>query len=502
MEPYFERLKHVPESDPAVIENREKVQHRMRHDVFGKQYLRTLASHAALRAELEGLKVSTDVNQEEYKILEQDVAYSETKLNNNLTYTFRRLAADLRYRALIEEQFLANIDDELRTLVTLAEHKEELEMLFGASLKYLSVDSFCVAIETGALSSQCLDAIVRNRTKHIEDLAVQAEDKVRTVGKALALAIEENVDDGALPAEAREALSRLKTVQVRVRDLFADLFSGTAGSHEGYGTVYINSGLLHPNADNVLKPTIVHELLHELSGTSTDLLRRVDPTDGWSLTAGTFERKSGLAIFPRNEGTFPRFMWLNEAITEWLTHELLPLVQEGHSADDQPRHKKTYVEEQAKLEELVELGVARQLFLNAYFENMRNDKAASGEHFTALMKRIRELGGENMLARLENKFTLADITSKMRELHAYQSELASLLTERGYPIAVSAVTVRVGTTDDVAVTEVFSFRPTPTYAEREQASLDAFLQNLSHRYGGKVSYGVRDLHATQEEQAR
>jgi tetratricopeptide (TPR) repeat protein len=140
---------------------------------------------------------------------------------------------------------------------------------------------------------------------------------------------------------------------------------------------------------------IFHEILHTLSGTSTQ-----------KDTRGFMYRKIGTAI---KASKAIRFSWLNEAITEWMALRL-----SGYRANGTYKGSESYIEERKTLQRFLDAGLPEELLVQAYFENIiTGDPNATGQYFKKLVAFINEKEGSGAFNRIENEFTLQNVISKL-----------------------------------------------------------------------------------------
>lgn len=253
--------------------------------------------------------------------------------------------------------------------------KSEAAGALGVDAEALSVDQAAQGFRDKRIG---LELFYRLLKKHIELFYEKVERVTPLVEKfkgeflaAMAAAIEK----GGLPLtedQLRERLGRDKISFTETLDM-PDL-----GRHIG-GYSYISVDL----SEKRLKHSVFHEQTHAAAGHS------IDPSTGRS-PEGRQEQKSGLAVVMQLSDQEPmraRFEWLNEAVTERVTLQLLE--QGGESLDEG-----IYGPERNVLNSLIEGGVSEELFLRAYFDGHETGLGRMSElpSWAALISRMEEVG--------------------------------------------------------------------------------------------------------------
>lgn len=138
----------------------------------------------------------------------------------------------------------------------------------------------------------------------------------------------------------------------------------------------------------------VHEVMHGLSGHAGLLMEELDG-DGY---ADYVSLKVGLGVGYDGRSEF--LHWLNEAVTEQITQDLL----NGRELLSGNCDNGSYITERKKLNDLIVKGVPKNLIIRAYFEDY--DAASRGHKMPAMRELMRvsnELLGKGGLFRFHTE---------------------------------------------------------------------------------------------------
>ncbi len=186
------------------------------------------------------------------------------------------------------------------------------------------------------------------------------------------------IDEGKLPMSKSLVEKRINEYNVIVHDpINKDSFGvGDALSK----TISVRIDL----TDDELRHTLFHEYVHAIAGLT--IVRKVKKSisfieyerEGLS-TAGFLEYEGKVTDFKRR-----KYLWLTEAVTEIITLELL--------REDDGNH---YMFERAEVLILINAGVPKKMFIDAYFENYSLKNGTP--KFDALFAKIKEVMGEEFI---------------------------------------------------------------------------------------------------------
>ena len=107
---------------------------------------------------------------------------------------------------------------------------------------------------------------------------------------------------------------------------------------------------------------------------------------GGLSTAGFLEYEGKVTDFKRR-----KYLWLTEAVTEIITLELL--------REDDGNH---YMFERAEVLILINAGVPKKMFIDAYFENYSLKNGTP--KFDALFAKIKEVMGEEFIEKKDREY--------------------------------------------------------------------------------------------------
>gem|GEM_PF-6717096 len=412
--------------------------------------------------------------------------------DKDLRHSFTKLALNLAYEVGqpdFDKSIQRHIFTEVRSMFSVPEIQDELQKHFGGDLSQFSPMKLCSKINDGSISGELLYAAAKRHAERMEKQREQLEEIGIQVKKEFKEAVIAAVARGALPKSAEESLPRVDSVRFGLIDRLLSPNSTTAGTHNASGKITASSEQLQPEVLETLKSTFFHELLHEISGVSITV--PVNKGGGFS------ERKSGLVLSPSSGGSHKPNVWLNEAVTESINLELLPISNDKE--EGAYNGSLAYVDERKELDRLYGLGLEKELVTNAYFENFSSDqpKEKRGEHYAKLLKRINELEGKFGHARLENKFIIDQIKTDMQDEGVYLRE--SEFTGSGLPEGTKtfSVSISVGGRNEAIVTKKFMFIAVPIQegsisisVEDQRGRLESALAQSKGEYGEKLQYSI------------
>lgn len=146
------------------------------------------------------------------------------------------------------------------------------------------------------------------------------------------------IDQGRLPLDGALVEEKIRQTEVAILDPISRVYNRVSGD---YSNVRHEMRFYVGESENILPSTVLHEMLHAVSGQTNKL----DDEGGFFVN-----ERHGL-------GYFGRFLWLDEAVTEYLTHDIDTF--EDHGA---------YLLERKILNHIMRSGVSRECILKAYFE--------------------------------------------------------------------------------------------------------------------------------------
>lgn len=289
--------------------------------------------------------------------------------------------------------------------------EEELRDLFAQSLEnqsgfgsneqnvgHLDVDVLLQNIKSGKISPRLVYEDLKKNKERMMEYERTAERLVEEVKTECIQAVEKGVREGWLPQSARENLQRLATVKVEVFDRLSEPLSKVLGQHDANGTVIVYSDMLKHKMSNELRSTIMHELVHEIAG-STMRFSMITESSAYDSDDLITQKKLKIESFKsgiqvRREGEAKFFTGLNESITEWLSmrlgnyHNGLPDSATSYHGSG------SYIGERKELDRLLEKGLELDVLLNAYFENIKKSSLQGlreGVYFKKLFQRIENI---------------------------------------------------------------------------------------------------------------
>lgn len=250
---------------------------------------------------------------------------------------------------------------------------EELFLSMKEPGKYLAKIMISNPASLSMLSRELLktmtDAHVEEATKEIETVKKQLETLVPEIESLLVA----EAESGKIPLMPDRVEEIISTISFFVVDGINAKLEDTSGRYSrSRESIEVSSALV--NDPIQLKSTITHELLHALSGRAVVKTSNLEH----KKTGVKFrDQKIGLSFFKGDQkndsvlkamSTGDRFGWLNEAITESMTHSLLKTKTENY---------KQNIELYKALLSFLPEGTDR-LFIKAYFEDFNPDEQKGG----------------------------------------------------------------------------------------------------------------------------
>ena len=277
------------------------------------------------------------------------------------------------------------------------------------------------------VSSDTLVEIFRVHGEYVQQVKEQWLEKIqREYLPRFKISIAEMIKDGTLPLDEKVIDERLRTLSFMVLDNFIATLQDRGGDY----TASSNSIRLSVESLRFGYAVFVHEMLHALSG-QTDEVEKLPETAREFLEEddGDFRvPRVGLRFFQRkndgeNEVYSPvRLRWLNEAVTEKLTVDVVTHSEAGlQEAKEQQKRIRSafsiitkmvlsdedidifvYPLERLLLEKLVNLGLPEEIVLQAYFENYRDQaQGHTTPKLQALFQETNRLFGKGFLVKLD-----------------------------------------------------------------------------------------------------
>lgn len=253
---------------------------------------------------------------------------------------------------------------------------------------------------------------------HIDEQMVTYRESVARIGEWQERFI------ARLPADVDKNLAKRRMAETRV--VFFDELSALTSWHnqDAGGTFDDKSSIARVDLTESpinQEKIYTHEMLHALSGRSLVFYPRrltnrqtiINQRVGFHITP---YRKTGFMPFK----CVDRFRWLNEAVTEDITQEMMP--RAGYS---------TYHQERELLRLLQTSGefyISSDVIRRAYFENFDTDQPAGGRipHWKRLQKQLKAAYGEPILVELDNIVRDQGIDAAISELYDRQNRLRKI----------------------------------------------------------------------------
>lgn len=195
------------------------------------------------------------------------------------------------------------------------------------------------------------EKILRNHRDQFLEKTSQFLETKQKMREDFAVALAKTVEQHGISLDKDTIEKRLESVKIMMVDGMSGLISThTRGAnYPSLRIVYINSML----RDEDVRHTLYHELMHEVSGSTFEDIGADKQVSRLAV------RKFGLYRFDQDNRMYGRekYRWLNEAVTESLTYELLQ--------PDEP----TYTTEVLLFGELLKKSISPNILYDAYFEN-------------------------------------------------------------------------------------------------------------------------------------
>ncbi len=213
--------------------------------------------------------------------------------------------------------------------------------------------------------------LLQSHAKHIEHTEKRLQEQFELFEKKFRSLIHQAIAAGQLPLKKEIADEQLNLVQIQVIDYVLANLAELWGEYQSdEHVIRIASNVPHDE----LWHTYVHEMLHALSGKMETVVLDLKGDE-----IGHNQLKGGVHFTGHSEDVTPTtarpsLWWLNEALTESLTLELIG------------KREGTYESPRELLDLLIEHGsLDRRIFLNAYFENYFDGQ---GPHPTPALKKL------------------------------------------------------------------------------------------------------------------
>lgn len=501
----------VPESDPIYQDEREKQKTSFRKLIFGESevsiYERKIAEleqslHQKITLQ-EKLAKTTD-EEERAEINELIDEYDQLAQKDHemhdlyLRSSFQELAKDLlilsrKSEDAFRQEFAREQIIAMLTIPTITAFFAK--DMTGQALSEFSLEQLALLM-TEKLPSELL---YKAALQHLENIKIQKEYLAEFVIKTkeeFKEVVRREVEKQILPLTAESALIRLDSTDVQLWDNLTNLNSLTVGTHSSTGQIRISNLQLLPDLLPVLRHSLFHEFLHELSGKSTTI-RSI--TDGPGQPIHTIEsRKAGLVLRDKENLHNPN-TWLNEAITEWLALQLSGVEGETLGGNS---YKGSYIAEREALEKLMKSGLNSYLVVNAYFENFSSEipQEEKGKYFTALIQKIEELEGPGGFSRLENNFILDSSAEFLSNAYAYPGNASSfdhdILQSTGKLFTIKITVGRSELTkverDFLLVAQTINTETGTITPEEQWNKVQEILHYLELRFGKKITYTMEE----------
>lgn len=242
--------------------------------------------------------------------------------------------------------------------------------------------------------------------------------KLEIFKKKIVELLREKSGKGILPIPDDVLMERLESLKIETLDDLSAKLSERWGDYvASTHTIRVSTGV--PEED--LEDIYVHEIMHAISGQ----IEEREATDESSFL-GRNILKSGVRCHEKIDSSSgesidagsPSFSWLNEALTEQLTIDLLELKDSSH-----------YIEERALLKKLLSIGISIEMFKGAYFENYKD--RGQGQHRLPKTKElfsfINNNFGGGFLVKLDLYITRVGVSQTLKEWEKQGSEFPAFL---------------------------------------------------------------------------
>lgn len=371
----------------------------------------------------------------------------------------------------------------------------ELRRVFGDDLSKLSALDLFMKTSDKSLSDECLYRMAKRHDERVgeqeEQLAIFAERTKKEFKDIVA----DLVTSGVLPEEARNALPRIDQVVVKLKDLLTNMKTlALADIASNSGIITVNSFQMRPEELPLLRASLFHEFLHELSGKSISIKTEVLDESNKIIT----HQKVGVALRPEFAEYTPN-KWLNEAITEWLATRMSGYVDTNERAY---KGSRSYTEERRELDRLFSLGLEEKVAIQAFFENFSSEQPRQelGRHYKALVRRIKELEGQEGFLKLDNLHMMNEVQEFLSGASVYSTEIIPLPSELPAETKVFFIHVRMGGAEKVRVERDFAYVVRPIQLdslsisiEEQWAHTKEAVEALPYRFGpNKISYSIEE----------
>ncbi len=338
------------------------------------------------------------------------------------------------------------VQNEIGNMFNDPEILEGVYLYLGPDKSKHTYENFLEKIKDDTIPGEFLYKLAKRHESRIETQEKELEEIVESTKQDFRRVISDAVKEGWLPEEAQESLKRIDSVKVVLMDRLENMHSSVMGDSADSGRIRVSNERLINKEIDLLKKTLFHEFLHELSGVSIVVATKIE--EGRFPIHHLYERKSGVVVH-EIDSFYTKNQWLNEAITEWLALKLAAKI--GYVEDKDKEVYKgslSYISERKELDRLFDAGLNEKTVVEAYFENFAEDrlKGNRGEKFAALVKEINTLEGVYGLAILQNKFEIEETIITLYNEGLLPWELSENLVNFKWPkdYKVSKITITVG----------------------------------------------------------
>ncbi len=245
-----------------------------------------------------------------------------------------------------------------------------------------------IAREFNKIPDELFIKMLNVHVNNMHEKASKFEELEKILRQQFKQMIIEKIKSGIIPLDAEIAIKRIDEVTVHLKDALTAKFEKNLGSFSANENKINISDQLRPD---ILQETYVHEMLHALSGKTMVFLQYESGDED------VIHQRTGVVFNPAVTLSRPpkrRFNWLNEAITESLTLQLL---------NRPPDTDNSYEEEIELLQFLFSKGVSRQTVVNSYFENYDPEKKLTNRipAWKELISTINEKFSPSFLVKLD-----------------------------------------------------------------------------------------------------
>ncbi len=312
---------------------------------------------------------------------------------------------------IADEKRIDFINQELVDMFSGDPTSKNLSDYLGLTPNQLTADGIRTALKDWSIPFEFLIDALKRHHKHIQERERAAEIFLEKVKANVIVALEKANKEGWLAVVIEKIKKRFNHAHTMVMDRLNDPFSTTVAHHETTGVIGVYSEQLIDIEPKTLQKNMMHELLHDASGNAlkhilSSLTVESQESGDWKNSVElVVSNKSGVS---RKTLEGVRFVWLNEAITEWLTLRLSRFSNNKPDSFSNYKGSSSYTDERKELDRLFALGLEENIVLRAFFEDAQvGDGNDQPPYFTKLLERINQLeGNQHAFHRLDNKFRL------------------------------------------------------------------------------------------------